>query len=379
MLGSAARGHILVVDDDPGVRRLFVEVLQLAGYATVATGSVAEAAAALERGTPEIICVLLDAGLPDGRGLDLLRRVRSDLGRETLPVIVVTGDDDARSEIEGLEAGATDYLLKPVSPEALVARVGTHLRDRAAWLAVLDAAVTQRGPDGGPLDPDTVVDLIGAMGFRSVFQPIVDLRTGERAGYEALTRFHDGTAPEQRFVEAAVGGYGPDLELATLASAVEASHGLPADAYVSLNVTPGLLRPGSVMLQEVLGRASCPIVLEITEREAIDDYDAVRSTLSALEPSVRLSVDDAGAGFASLRHVVMLEPDYVKLDRTWVSGIDHEPTKQAMVAGLVHFANATGCTLVAEGIERSEEQAMLTDLGVRFGQGFLLGRPESVA
>jgi EAL domain-containing protein (putative c-di-GMP-specific phosphodiesterase class I)/ActR/RegA family two-component response regulator len=379
MLGSAARGHILVVEDDASVRSLFVEVLQLAGYATVAAGSLADAVAALERSEPEIICVLLDAGLPDGRGIDLLRRVRSDVGRETLPVIVVTGDVDARAEVEGLEAGATDYVFKPVSPEALVARVGTHLRDRAAWLAMLDAARSGRDDEDRALDPEEVIDLIGDMAFRPVFQPIVDLRTGHRAGYEALTRFHDGTAPEQHFTAAAHAGYGADLELATLTSAVEASHGLPSEAYLSLNVTAGLLKPRSAVLQDVLGQASSPVVLEITEREAIEDYEAVRAILATFEPSVRLSVDDAGAGFASLRHVVMLEPDYVKLDRTWVSGIDHEPTKQAMVAGLVHFADATGCTLVAEGIERPEEQSMLCDLGVCYGQGFLLGRPEGVA
>ena len=376
-MNSTARGHVLVVDDDQGIRRLFADTLQLAGYATAEAASLAEAAAVLEGPEPEIICVLLDARLPDGHGIDLLRRVRSDFGAETLPIIVVTGDDSPSSEVEGLEAGATDFLVKPVRPEALVARVGAHLRDRAAWLAMLDAAAA--GPASAAFDIDrrALDEVIDAGAFHPVFQPIVDLRDGANAGYEALTRFDDGTSPELRFAEATRLGRSAELELATLARAIESARRLPGDSYVSLNVTPGLLRPGPG-LQPLLESASCQVVLEITEREAIDDYDVVRSALSGFEPTVQLSIDDAGAGFASLRHVVMLQPDFVKLDRTWVSGIHLEPTKQAMVAGLVHFADATGCILVAEGIEADEESDMLVDLGVRYGQGYLLGRPEPV-
>jgi EAL domain-containing protein (putative c-di-GMP-specific phosphodiesterase class I)/CheY-like chemotaxis protein len=375
MLESTARGHILIVDDDAGVRTLFAEVLRLAGYATVEAHSVRHAADILLGGDPEVICILLDSRLPDGRGVDLLRRVRDDAGGETLPVIVVTGDDSVAAEIEGLEAGATDYLYKPVTPEALVARVATHLRDRAAWLARLDAVAAGRG--GAP-DSGVIAGVIAQGSFRPVFQPIVDLVDGGLRGYEALTRFDDAAPPDVRFREALAVGLGPDLELATLARALESATDLPDGAFVSLNVTPGLLHPGGERLQEVLRSATCPVVLEITEREVIDDYGAIRSVVSALEPTVRLSIDDAGAGFASMRHVVMLEPNFVKLDRTWVTGIEGEPTKQAMVAGLVHFASSTGCHLIAEGIETESERSTLIDLGVGLGQGYLLGRPEAV-
>ena len=376
MLESAARGHILVVDDDDGIRRLFTEVLHHAGYATVAATSIATAADILSSGNPEIICILLDGRLPDGRGVDLLRRVRSDVGGETLPVIVVTADDSVSAEIEGLEAGATDYLYKPVTPEALVARVATHLRDRAAWIARLDEL--KHGRELVAPDHDIIAAVIDTGSFQPVFQPIVHLVEGGVRGHEALTRFDDAVPPDVRFREALAVGLGVDLELATLTRAVESAAMLPADGFISLNVTPGLLGPGAERLQSVIQDAPCPVVLEITEREAIDDYDAIRSTVSSLEPTVRLSIDDAGAGFASLRHVVMLDPYFVKLDRTWVTGIEREPTKQAMVAGLVHFAATTGCHLIAEGIETQSECDVLVDLGVCLGQGYLLGRPEPV-
>ena len=375
---STARGHVLVVDDDEAVRHLFVEVLHHAGYATVEAATLTTASAVLDRGEPEVICIVLDGRLPDGHGYDLLRRVRDDRRLETLPVIVITGDDDPSREIEGLDAGATDFLVKPVTPEALVARVGAHLRDRAAWLTMLDVAVTTARRGAGDDDHTDLDAIIETGAFQAVFQPIVDLQDGRNAGYEALTRFDDGSSPELRFAEASAVGRGFDLELATLACALDSASHLPDDVYVSLNVTPGLLSPGTGGLQSLLESAPCQVVLEITEREAIDDYDVVRSALSGFVPTVRLSIDDAGAGFASLRHVVMLQPDFVKLDRTWVSGIHVEPTKQAMVAGLVHFANATGCILVAEGIEADDERSMLVELGVHYGQGYLLGRPEVV-
>ena len=117
------------------------------------------------------------------------------------------------------------------------------------------------------------------------------------------------------------------------------------------------------------------MVLELTEHDAVNDYAALREAIHGFDPRVRVSIDDAGAGFASLRHVVMLAPDFVKLDRTWVTGIDTDPTRQAMVAGLSHFARTTGCDLVAEGIEEESERETLSDLDVRIGQGFLLGAP----
>jgi EAL domain-containing protein (putative c-di-GMP-specific phosphodiesterase class I) len=211
--------------------------------------------------------------------------------------------------------------------------------------------------------------------FDPAFQPMVELDGGLVIGYEALTRFRDGVGPEARFAEAAGLGLGTELELATLGTAIDASTGLPPTAFLSVNVSPQLVLECRDALSELVRRAERSVVLELTEHDAVDDYPALRSAIHGLDPAVRVSIDDAGAGFASLRHVVMLEPHFVKLDRSWVTGIDSDPTRQAMVAGLSHFARTTGCDLVAEGVEAEPERAMLAELDVRFGQGFLLGRP----
>ena len=110
----------------------------------------------------------------------------------------------------------------------------------------------------------------------------------------------------------------------------------------------------------------------------LDDYELVRRSVRRLPESVWLSVDDAGSGFASLQHILELDPDYIKLDRSWVMGIDHDVARQALVAGLGHFSARFGCTLIAEGIETEPELATLRQLSAPLGQGFLLGRPAAL-
>jgi EAL domain-containing protein (putative c-di-GMP-specific phosphodiesterase class I) len=119
-------------------------------------------------------------------------------------------------------------------------------------------------------------------------------------------------------------------------------------------------------------------VLEITEHDPIQDYAALRAALTALEPPVEVAVDDAGSGYASLRHILALRPRYVKLDIGWVRGIDADPARQALVAGLVHFAGEVGCRLIGEGVETEAERTALLRLGVPLGQGCLFGRPVPV-
>ena len=134
-----------------------------------------------------------------------------------------------------------------------------------------------------------------------------------------------------------------------------------------------------ILAVEPLGAAARPVrsqvVLEITEHVGIEDYVALREAVARLGNDVRFAVDDAGAGFASLRHILELAPSHVKLDRALITRIDTDPARQALVAGLVHFAEAIGAVLIAEGVETVAERDALMGLGVRFGQGYLLGRP----
>ena len=224
---------------------------------------------------------------------------------------------------------------------------------------------------------DRIRRIIDRHAFRPVFQPIVDLSRLEVIGYEALTRFEDGTPPDAQFREAATLGLGVELECAALEAALAAAAALPAAPWLNVNVSPAAILAGEPLRSIVAGFAG-RLVLEVTEHEAISDYEAFRDAVAALGPDTRIAVDDAGAGFASLRHIVELRPHIVKIDRTLVAGIDADPARQALLAGLRHFADSQGCSLVAEGIETEGELATLVALGVPSGQGYLLGQPVPV-
>jgi EAL domain-containing protein (putative c-di-GMP-specific phosphodiesterase class I) len=216
--------------------------------------------------------------------------------------------------------------------------------------------------------------IIRERAFRPVFQPIVDLVTGRTIGFEALTRFDDGVAPDLRFAEAASLGLGLELEIATLRAALQASTTLSPREVLNLNVSPALVLEGKA-LRALLRGLPHRLVLEITEHSVIDDYEGFHRAVRAIGPRIRLAVDDAGAGFASFRHILELHPAFVKLDRSMVVGIDADPAKQALVAGMCQFARSTRSRLIAEGVETDAERDTLKRLGVRLAQGFLLGRP----
>jgi PAS domain S-box-containing protein len=222
-------------------------------------------------------------------------------------------------------------------------------------------------------DRTAIVGVIEAAAFTPFFQPIVDLWDGSVVGHEALTRFSDGRAPTVVFGAAARAGLGIELESACLRAAIDASQRLPASSYLSLNASPELVLSGG--LGPILADVRRPIVLEITEHVEIDDYGGLRRELDRLGSTVRLAVDDAGAGYASFRHILELAPDFVKIDLDLVRGVDAEPARQALIAGMGYFAVKRKLRLVAEGIETRKELDALQALAVPYGQGYLLGRP----
>lgn len=220
--------------------------------------------------------------------------------------------------------------------------------------------------------------IIANADFESVFQPIVHLENDAVIGYEGLTRFTDGVSPDLRFAEAMAVGLGPELEAATLKASLTAATALPGSASLNLNVSPTLIMARQP-LQQLLRGVGRPVVLEVTEHAQIVDYEAFRESFATLRPRVELAVDDAGAGFASLRHILELRPAFVKLDRSLIAGLESDEARQAMIVGLRHFARSVGCQLIAEGIETEAELEVLRSLEIQLAQGFLLGRPRPVA
>jgi PAS domain S-box-containing protein len=216
--------------------------------------------------------------------------------------------------------------------------------------------------------------IIDKAAFRPVFQPIVDVLTRQVVGYEALTRFGDGVAPDARFSTAWSVDLGAELEFATLELAIRVAQGLPPGLWLNVNISPRLLTE-TRRLRAILSKADRPLVVEVTEHHVITDYVAVRRALQQLGP-IRVAVDDAGAGTATFGHIVELQPDFIKVDIGLIRGVDSDPARQAMVVALAHFARVTGSELIAEGVETRAEATTLNSLGgVAFAQGYWYGRP----
>jgi PAS domain S-box-containing protein len=239
--------------------------------------------------------------------------------------------------------------------EAVIAPARETERRRAAAHRQIEAVIAQRA-------------------FRPVFQPIIELSTRRTVGFEALTRFDDGSRPDETFAAAVDCGLGIELETVTLEAALQRARLLPAGAWLSLNVSPSLVAEGTT-LGRVLASRNRTIVLEITEHEAIPEYGPLREAVLRLGSDIRLAVDDAGAGVANFNHLAELRPHILKIDIGLVRGVHADVGRQAVVAGLVHFAASAGCQVIAEGIETDAELASVRGLGVTLGQGYLLARP----
>ncbi|HEX7490524.1 MAG TPA: EAL domain-containing protein [Candidatus Limnocylindrales bacterium] len=210
--------------------------------------------------------------------------------------------------------------------------------------------------------------------FHSVFQPIIELQSGRTVGYEALTRFADGRRPDLWFADAAVAGVGVRLEVATLRAAQEDAAFLPSEAYLSINVSPALAT-AVLPLVAILEASTRNMVVEITEQVQVESYAVLRAALDHFRGHVRVAVDDAGAGYAGLHHILEIRPEIVKLDITLVRGVNADPARRALISSMVTFAVETDSALVAEGVETEQELATLRGLGVTYGQGYLFGRP----
>jgi len=210
--------------------------------------------------------------------------------------------------------------------------------------------------------------------FSVVYQPIMNAATETPVGFECLTRFQSGS-PDTWFADAADVGLGVALELASIRRALKALDVLPSHIYLAVNASPETLL--SAELAEILDLSALQrIVLEVTEHSTVDDYDLLCAALRKWrDRGVRLAVDDAGAGYSSLRHILTLQPDLIKLDMSLTRNICLDPARKALAAALIGFARETGSGIIAEGVETSAEFATLRALGVERVQGYFLGRP----
>jgi EAL domain-containing protein (putative c-di-GMP-specific phosphodiesterase class I)/DNA-binding NarL/FixJ family response regulator len=377
---------VLIAEDDTQLRGVLSALIdsEPALQLVAAAGDADEAIELAREKRPDV--AIVDVRMPGGGGVKVARELRRSV--PDTKVLALTAAADRDTVLEMLEAGVVGYLVKGSSPEHIL----DSIERAGSGQSMLSAEVTG----------DVISELVGQLGNRRrgeererrrrgriqraiadeeavqvAFQPICALDTLEPSGFEALARFPGPPqrGPEHWFREASEVGLGIQLELVAVERALAHLDELPADAYMSLNVSPDTVVSAS--FRRVLAAVPAErIVVEITEHAPIENYEPFNAGLAGVRAlGVRLAIDDAGAGFASLRHILRLEPELIKLDITLIASIERDRSQQALAAGLISFADGIGATVIAEGIEHVEALEALRVLGVPYGQGFHLGRP----
>ncbi len=377
-LAGGARGRILVVDDDPLLRRGLSRILQAAGFEVVQADGGLAALQTLDEGGIET--VLSDISMPGMDGIELLKTVT---GRDLdLPFVLVTGVPSLETAIEAVEFGAFHYLTKPFRAHQLV-ELATRAVQTRRLAKLKRQALALAGLPGG-----LTRDLRGLqaafervlVGFELAYQPIVEALTGECFGCEALLRSHEPSLPHPGAVLHAAERLERlrDLGRAIRKRAARVLAGPCAGTgTLFLNLHPQdmaddqLLDPASP-----LTRHASRVVLEITERATLDGVGDLRRRVDRLRQlGFRVAVDDLGAGYAGLTSFVALQPDIVKIDMSLIHGVDHDTTRQKLVRSMTSVCRDMGILVVAEGIETEAERDVLADLGCDLLQGYLFGRP----
>ncbi|MGV3490959.1 MAG: sensor domain-containing phosphodiesterase [Devosia sp.] len=224
---------------------------------------------------------------------------------------------------------------------------------------------------------DRISAAVAAGDPRIVFQPICRLDDGVITGVEALSRFdyEPRRSPDQWFGDAADVGLDEMLELTAIRQGIRAASTLPPHMTLNVNASPRVIASGGLP-DAVAGIDPHRLIIEVTEHSIIEDYHRLIDAIAPLRAQgIRVAIDDAGAGYASLRHVLMLRPDVIKFDISITRGVDTDPMRLAMAAALAEFGRHTGTAIVAEGVETMSELQVLRSLGIERGQGYYFSRP----
>jgi EAL domain-containing protein (putative c-di-GMP-specific phosphodiesterase class I)/ActR/RegA family two-component response regulator len=377
---------VLIADDEPLFRAALVDLIASEpGLELVAVATNADEAIQLGAATHPVVA-LIDVRMPGGGGARASRGIL-ECSPETR-IVAYSAFDDRAIVLDMLRAGATSYLLKGADAEEVVSTLiraargegvlspeitGGVLQELASQLDQHDRE--QREQEEQRRVRHRVRRAIDERRFELVFQPIVDLSTSRAVGVESLARFADAPVqgPDAWFADADRVGLRSELELITARIALTRLADVAPPAYMAVNLSPATVPYCRGLVDSSTAKR---LVIEVTEHAAVEDYEALADQLDPLRArGARLAVDDAGAGFASLRHALKLAPDFIKLDTSLITGIDHDRGRRALAAGLIAFARELHAEIIAEGIETLGELQALRALGVHYGQGYYLAAP----
>lgn len=369
--------RVLLVDDDAAVLTVSKVLLSRSGFTVDAAPSAERALDLLS--TKTYSAILSDINMEGMSGLDLLRKIRErDLDT---PVILITGGPSLSTAIDAMAWGAHRYLLKPVPSDELVETV-----TRAVLLSDLarlkrEAFALQNSTTLPVHDQQELGESFGRAlaKLTMVFQPILSMSGRRAIGFEALVRSNEPSLdhPEILLDTAGLLGRQSELTRAIYTAIAARAAVLSKDKLLFVNVHPPDLLDSSLHgIGSPLAPYADRVVLEITERASIERMGDISGVVTALRTlRYRLAVDDLGTGYAGLASFTQLSPDFVKLDRSLVAGIDSNPVKQRVVSAMTALCADLGMQVISEGVETVAERDALIAIGADLLQGFLFGHP----
>lgn len=370
------RQRVLLVDDEPSLVRAYSRLLTPT-YDVETANDAGEAVELLERMSFDV--VVTDLRMPGQDGIHVLRAARSR--DPDVPVIVLTGSPSLESSVQALEDGALKYLVKPVERQELRDTVEAACKLHSL-LSVKRQLMRALGGTNDPVSDRAGLDARFTTALASIhmdYQPIVRWSTKSIIGYEALLRTAEPSLRNPLALLKAARGLGRSRELSRAVWAAVAADitrfGIESNVFV--NIDPGDLEDETLFSSaSPLAPVAKRIILEITEREALQNVANVRARVFALRRlGFRIAIDDLGAGYSALTSFAELEPEIVKIDMSLVRSVHKEPLKRRIIRLVIGLCTQLGITAVAEGVETLDEFETLRELGCDVVQGYLFARP----
>jgi EAL domain-containing protein (putative c-di-GMP-specific phosphodiesterase class I) len=366
---------VVILDDDVMITDALAEGLEREGRTVVTCNDLESAQMIVERMKPSHVVSDVRLSGPFGfEGLDFIRFVRQHSPESR--VVLMTGDAPDALQLEASERGAVGFLRKPFDVADLDSAINM-LSCSALSSSAGDAAIIRM-----PL----LDEIIANDSLKAFFQPIVSLPDGkESLGFESLARYHGNSLlrnPEVLFQYAIRKQRVEDLEMACVSRSLLAGAQLASRGSLFLNIHPHVLSQGT-RIRELLMR-ECEqvhipldrIVLEITEQESLRAGPQLFENVEQLRAlGVRFAFDDVGVAYSHLPFIDRLRPSFLKISQEFGTAFERDSTKLKLVINIQSLARDFGCELILEGIEEHSTAEMAARMGIKYGQGFLFGRP----
>ncbi|SFV02537.1 EAL domain-containing response regulator [Pseudomonas sp. OV546] len=385
---------LLIVDDEPQVRKLLETLLQHEGYQTLTAGSGEEALQLVAQQPPDLI--LLDIMMPGMDGYEVASQLKGDETTAGIPIIMLSALSEPSARVNGLEAGAEEFISKPVERVELWLRVRNLLRlkTRGDWVSH-SRELAQR-PTGMNVHDLARQDLENALRqavehheFTLHYQPKVELASGRLCALEALLRWE---RPDYGAVSPAV--FVPILESLGLIVPVgrwvieqvcrqiaEWQQGPIGPVEVSVNVSGHQLIEGDLIadIARLLKQNQVEphwLEVELTEGSLMENTQHTIASLQRLHTmGVKISIDDFGTGYSSLAYLRRFPIDTLKIDIAFIREVTSNPQDAAITRTIIELAHSLNLRVVAEGVETQAQLAFLKEAGCDQIQGYLFSRP----